>query len=142
MGLTSLEGSPKSVTGNFVCSFNPLKSLQHAPKIIDNILDLRGTKITSLDDIHKHVQRACLIFLLSGVRSGWLSLFLIKNLRGIYFDDTTDEISEVVTTINSFLKGGVEDKRKFLLPCQQALIKAGFTEYAKIPTLTTEGHGM
>lgn len=34
-GLTSLEGSPHSLTGDFMCSNNRLESLEHAPKKID-----------------------------------------------------------------------------------------------------------
>jgi hypothetical protein len=49
--LTSLEGAPKEVSGNFNCSDNDLISLQGAPKEVGGDFDCSYNQLTSLEGI-------------------------------------------------------------------------------------------
>ncbi len=126
--LTSLKYAPNTVEGDFIADMNPLTSFEHAPEIVDGMIDVDGTNIKSVAGIHHHIKSAKQIQLPDGITEGLLHLFFIKNLEMIVLLGN----KEVVRIVNSFLKGE-EDQRKYLLPCQQALIKEGFLEYATIP---------
>jgi hypothetical protein len=47
--LTSLEGAPKVVNGNFYCDSNKLTSLKGSPKIIKRFFNCKHNKLQSLD---------------------------------------------------------------------------------------------
>ena len=49
LGLTSLEGAPIRVYGNFICSNNKLTSLKHAPILVELTFDCCGNLLTSLE---------------------------------------------------------------------------------------------
>jgi len=56
MNLTSLEGSPKVVKGNFNCAFNKeLTSLEGAPKTVNGDFWCYNSKLTSLEGSPKSV---------------------------------------------------------------------------------------
>jgi hypothetical protein len=49
LGLTSLQGAPKNMAGNFNCSRNNLQTLEHAPKIItEGSFNCSNNKIVNL----------------------------------------------------------------------------------------------
>lgn len=48
--LTSLEGAPKVVKGDFDCSFNNLVSLKHSPKVVEGDFDCIANALTSLKE--------------------------------------------------------------------------------------------
>ena len=49
MGLTSLEGAPKTVTGIFSCKNNNLTSLKHCPSMIGGNFDCSNNQLTTLE---------------------------------------------------------------------------------------------
>lgn len=53
--LTSLEGCPKEVGGNFDCRFNNLTSLKGCPEKVGGGFDCHGNKLTSLEGAPKEV---------------------------------------------------------------------------------------
>ncbi|MGZ8984556.1 MAG: hypothetical protein ACXW11_11505 [Methylotenera sp.] len=53
--LTSLEGSPKIVGGTFQCSNNKLVDLKGCPEFVGDSFDCSGNQLTSLQDISKEV---------------------------------------------------------------------------------------
>lgn len=53
--LTSLEGCPKEVGGNFDCRFNNLTSLEGCPEKVGGGFDCHGNKLTSLEGAPKEV---------------------------------------------------------------------------------------
>ena len=56
MKLTSLEGAPKEVYGDFNCSRNNLTSLEGAPKIVYGDFECLDNRLTSLDGAPKIVK--------------------------------------------------------------------------------------
>ncbi len=48
--LTSLEGSPEKINGNFDCSNNDLKTLKHSPKIVYGSFFCNHNNLTSLEN--------------------------------------------------------------------------------------------
>lgn len=55
--LTSLEGTPESVCGKFDCSNNQLTSLEGAPKSVSGRFDCDGNNITALYEVPKGVKQ-------------------------------------------------------------------------------------
>jgi len=51
MNLTSLEGCPKIIKGNFDCSLNKIESLEYAPKEIHGYFDFSYNKVSNFDGI-------------------------------------------------------------------------------------------
>src|SRR5574343_1535271 len=54
--LTSLEGSPIEVNGNFYCNGNKLESFEYAPKIIRGIFDCRSNNIKTFEYFPSYVK--------------------------------------------------------------------------------------
>ena len=54
--LTSLEGSPRIVIGNFYCSRNNIESLKYGPEEIHGDFRCLSNKITNLDYIPKVIK--------------------------------------------------------------------------------------
>lgn len=55
IGLTSLEGCPKEVGGEFDCSENQLTSLEGAPEKVGGTFDCSDNKLTSLESAPKEI---------------------------------------------------------------------------------------
>ena len=55
-GITSLEGSPETVVGNFHCSGNKLTSLEGAPKTVGGYFSCSFNKLKSLKGAPKIVK--------------------------------------------------------------------------------------
>lgn len=55
IGLTSLEGCPKEVGGEFDCSENQLTSLKGAPEKVGGTFDCSDNKLTSLESAPKEI---------------------------------------------------------------------------------------
>ena len=55
LGLTTLEGSPKSVGGNFNCSRNKLTDLKGCPKSIGGWFECRYNEILTLEGIPESI---------------------------------------------------------------------------------------
>lgn len=53
--ITSLEGSPKLVTGEFIISHNSLKSLQYGPELVGTNFFCAGNRLTTLEHMPKGV---------------------------------------------------------------------------------------
>jgi hypothetical protein len=53
--LTSLEGAPKEVKGDFNCQFNLLTSLKYSPEKVEGTFNCRGNKLHSLEGGPKYV---------------------------------------------------------------------------------------
>jgi hypothetical protein len=142
--LTSLEGAPKEVGGNFFCSFNQLTSLKDAPSkvggsfscLYNQLTSLEGApeeingafnchdnKLTSLKDIHKQIKKIDGIFFANTnpIKSHILGLLLIKGITKVKLDN-----KEVEDIINKYL--GIGD----IFSAQEELIDAGLEEYAKL----------
>ena len=143
--LTSLEGSPNHITGDFECRFNLLTSLVGGPQHVDEdynctfnrLTDLVGcashigdrmifdnNKITSLIGIHKIIKSCTnMVFDDNKIIEGGIGLLLIKNLTWI-----SSEYSEPLSTIKSYLGSGT----KGMMACSKELISKGYDNYAKL----------
>lgn len=126
--LTNLKGAPEKVYGNFNCVENfKLASLEGAPKKILGDFDCYSTDLTSLKDIHKHIEMIDgeANFNNNEIDREVLGVLLIKNLQSISLD-----AQKVEKIINKYLPNtrGMEA----VFECQEELIEAGFEEYAQL----------
>lgn len=112
--LTSLEGCPQEIYGGFFCNYNPLKTLDYAPKIVDETCELMGCQLESCYGLPKNCGNYYIgnnnIRSLEGIdsnKSGILiSAFenMLEDLRGCPFSTTILDISNQKGTLKS-LKG-------------------------------------
>ena len=101
--LTSLEGVPSVVKGNFSCPYNKLTSLAGIHKIIK--------------EIHGYAT-----FDNNPIKSNVLGLMRIKGLTKVYLDN-----KQVMDILNKYLTGDRD-----IIRCQSELLDAGLEEYAKL----------
>jgi hypothetical protein len=101
-----LEHCPTSVSGNFSCDYN---------------------KLTSLQNIHKHLKKMSGIFYAKSnpIKSHILGLLLIEGCSSIKLDN-----KKVESIINKYLPN--TRGRQAVIECQRELIEAGLEEYAKL----------
>lgn len=144
-GLTSLEGSPTAVDGNFYCDRNMLRSLKGGPKFVNgdfycnqnNIIYLKDAPqsidgnficennlLPSLRDIHKSIKfiEGFANFEFNPIKSHVLGLILIEGLQDVLLDN-----KEVEDIINGHLKRGRD-----VFACQEELIEAGYEDFAQL----------
>ena len=142
--LTSLEGCPQHITGDFICTENWLQTLVGGPQKVDgdycssytDLTDLVGcagyiggslyvgsNNITSLVGIHKIIKSCPRIqFENYKVKVGGIGLLLINDLNYISGIYTPFEI------IKSYLGTGT----KGMMECSKELKAKGYEEYAKL----------
>lgn len=122
--LTSLEGSPKHVSGYFTCAENKLTSLEGAPSFIGKDFACSMNNLTSLHNIHKQIKHigGFASAKRNPITSCVLGLLLIDGLKEVYLD-----IKVVEKIINKHLKS---DRDVFA--CQEELIEHGYDEFAKL----------
>lgn len=136
--LTNLLGGPTEVHGDehcaFNCSFNKITSLEGAPHFISgSIIDLRGNKLKSLQNIHKYIKQVkpgCELWLGGNdIKSHMIGVLKIKDLAKINMLGTSesDPLITVVDIINKHLQG---DRNIF--NCQAELEDAGYEKYAQL----------
>lgn len=117
--LISLEGAPKFVGACFSCySCKKLSSLQHCPMYIKTDFNItKCDNITSLHNIHTMVKEMGGFFFCDQIQSHMLGLCFIKGLH---------EIDHPI--VGRIMNKHLHDVHM----CQEALIDAGFSEYAKL----------
>lgn len=145
--LTSLKGSPTHVEGTFNCNYNELKSLQYAPRSINNNFMCANNHITDWKYFPEHVESTCMIggnritthkhiikslkfcssvIIEEGPAKGILYWMLIPGMNYINLPALTDNIGPIYQIFNKYLKS------QDLLGCQEALIDAGYSDWAKL----------
>jgi hypothetical protein len=124
--LKTLKHGPDYVGGEFNCDENELTSLEFAPAIAGSFY-CSENKITSLKDIHKTIKEINGMFYAkqNPIKSHVLGLLLIKGLTTVRL-----EPHQVETILNKHLPNKTGNKG--LLACQNALLDAGFDEFAQI----------
>ncbi len=133
--VTSLEGCPSEINGNFTCISTHISSLEFAPKIIHGNFTCFDNKLTSLKDIHKHINQIDGSIILNAaawncrIESNILGLLKIKNLKEIAGLGAYDPFTKAANIINKYLPNPTLDK---IMDCQNELIEAGFEEYAEL----------
>jgi len=105
--LTSLEGCPVEVNGDFYCGYNKLSSFQYAPKIIRGDLDCWSNKINSFEYFPSYVGRNfnCLgnpIFYVWELFGDITKIELLNDFD-IFRDEDTDEPAIIMDRFNDFL---------------------------------------
>ena len=142
--LTSLEGCPNVITGDFYCTSNYLTTLVGGPQQVDgdylssgnSLTDLVGcashiggtlyikrTNITSLIGIHKIIKSCQKIFLnTENITQGGIGLLLINDLFSISDGDLPFKI------IRSYIGQGT----KGMMECSKELIANGYAQFAKL----------
>ena len=122
-GLTTLVGGPQQVDGYYYCSRNQLTDLEGCASHIGDTLYARHNDITSLVGIHKIIKSCNRIFIdSSDIKEGGIGLLLIANLAHI-----SDE-AEPFVIIKKYLGSGT----KGMMKCRAELIANGYTQYAKL----------
>jgi hypothetical protein len=150
MNLSSLEGCPDEINGEFACSHNPyLDSLVGGPKItmceysasscnltsligipvkIGGYLLLNDNPLTSLVGVNKLKEMSGAIYLDDClITSHILGVFFIKGCSNIATINKGD-FGKAVKIVNRHIRKG----RAGLLPCTQELIEAGLHDFAQI----------
>ena len=122
--LKSYVGGPTEIDGMLDCSSNKLSDFKGFPEIIGNNLEADRNLFRSLSGIHNHIKEIHgeLMLEKNPIKSHVLGLMNIKGLKKVYLDN-----NEVATIINKHLKMGSD-----IFDCQDELIGAGFSEFAKL----------
>ncbi len=140
--LTSLRG-PKHVGMGVYASDNQLTSLKGFPEC-DGPIILDGNKLTSLQNVHENIKSMYGMLSLRGnpLRSHLLGVMLVGGLQRIFLDNTIDvevgqgkESLRLQTILNDHLKeknSREKAPRELLFRCQEALINAGFEDFAHL----------
>lgn len=137
IGLNRFNGSPTLVTGG--CNFNnntAIKSLEYITPIIHGSLRIQRIGVTSLHDIHKHIKSIGRFLAIDEtIESNILGVILIKNLVAIELIKSAwpnTKLCKAVDIVNSYLENNKTEETRDLLQCQEEMIEAGLTEYAKL----------
>lgn len=130
--LTSFKGSPKFIGETFFASYcDSITTLEGITPHINDNLDLSYcTGLTSLKDIHKHCEIINgTIFIPDNVSSHILGVLKIKGLNRVSFQNPAHK--EVQRIVNEYLQEH-RDTPQRLYDCQDALIEAGFEDFAQL----------
>ena len=133
--VTSLEGCPSEINGDFLCISTKISSLEFAPKVIHGDFTCFDNKMTSLKDIHKHIHQIDGTIRLNQpswncrITSNILGLLKIKNLKEIVGLGAYDPFAKAANIINKYLPNPTTAQ---IIDCQNELIEAGFEEYAEL----------
>ncbi|MGI0076581.1 MAG: hypothetical protein ACREAU_04140 [Nitrosopumilaceae archaeon] len=126
--IKSLEGAPYYVGGYFDCSETNITSLEGAPSYVGSYFACHDTKITSFHNIHKQIKHIGGILTIdSAVKSHIMGLMLIKNLKIEISGVKNKQLKQAIAIMNKHLAG-----RRNIHDCQEELIEAGLSEYAKL----------
>jgi hypothetical protein len=132
VNLTSLEGVPNSITGDFI--FNnceSLTSLEEAPtSVIGDVIGFQCYKITSLEGIGKDYLELIDgdIFISHTICENILGLLKIQKLRYVdLLGYNKEPLNTAIGIINNHLTSG-----RRLSKCREELIEAGLKEFAKL----------
>lgn len=125
--LVSLEGGPEEVHGNFECEFNKISSFEHFPTCIGGDCYIGFNQFTSFKDIDKYVKfigNAIIDVQLTTyemnhkITSGYSDLFGIDGLQEIGIN--SKQIGDIV---NKYIR------QKDLINFQDEMIKSGYESY-------------
>ena len=114
------------VRGDFNCSGNKLKTLDHLPKIIGRSLIMNNNRIKSLHNIHKHVEYIGEYLIVDPFVTHILGIFFIKGIDRVNFRNRALNDLRKERIVNTHLKRGD------LHACQEELIEAGLGKCAKL----------
>lgn len=120
--LKSFKGCPYFVEGNFLAiGCAKITSLEFAPTHIGKSINANMTGIRSLHNVHKFIKQCGSHAAFGNATSNALGLLLIPGLQAV-----TVGHNQATMIMNQHM----EDKDIHM--CQQALLDAGFSEYAKL----------
>ena len=127
--LTSLVGSPRRIEGEFYGNnAGKLESLEGCPRYVVSDFYIKNCGLTNLHNIHKHIDYIgdTLYVTLNPIKSHILGILKIDGLWSVWLDN-----KEVTKILHKYLKG-IPVRERDILACQQELIDAGFEEYAQL----------
>jgi len=135
--LRTLEGGPSKVERNYFAIGCDLVNLDGIASFIGGELDICGNeRLTSLKNIHKKIKRLeALRFSPRLIKSHVLGLFLIDRFKVLTAIKPPLRFKDDLgwyDILNQYLHKRENNKKFNMYDCQQALIDAGFEEYAKI----------
>lgn len=113
IGITSLEGSPEEIIGNFVCCGNQLSSFQGGPKVVTEYLNAGYNSIVDLKDVPKNkeldLRHNCLESF-EGLGKHYRSLNITDNGLEYFPDKLPKKINKFNCSYNNLksLKNGPE----------------------------------
>ncbi len=124
LGLERLPVKFGAVSRHFSCGWNRLTSLEGAPSIVGGDFWCAGNRLTTLVGVHRILRRidGNLSLWNNPIESGGIGLVLVEGLTEIYANHPAFGI------INKYLGQG----NKGLLRCQEELHEAGFGEFARL----------
>lgn len=157
MGLTSLEGCPKIIHGNFNCSINSLTSLIGGPERVDGYYSCSSNNFETLDGIasyigdgglflasesiktiagiHKKINyyNGILIVVPRNCKSGMLDILKMNapNLNNIHCGTGDHPVSIILTKYLRIIHEMKMPKSQAILHCQYELFDNDLDEYTQ-----------
>lgn len=127
--VTKLHYANVVVSGMFACGdSSTVTSLEGAPRHIGGSLHCGNTELTSLHNIHKHIDLiGGELYLPITIASHVLGVMKIKELQRIIIVDNQAKQTPLEVIINKHLQGD-----RNIHDCQEELLEAGLTEFAKL----------
>lgn len=131
--LVSLKGGPAKVTGFYTCSRNYLKNLDGVASEIGEGFDCSYNGLTSLHNIHKQIKfiGGSANFIRNPIKSHVLGLLLINGLDEVAFESFAPWANKPRQQMNEIINKHLKNGRD-VFACQEELIEAGFDEYAQL----------
>ena len=126
--LTSLEGAPLHIGGNFWCTDNKLTSLEGAPKIVGGEFICSFNMLTSLEGIHNQIKKIGGSFACENnpIKSHILGLMMIE--IGGKIETNLGNGQDVDAILNRWKNQG----RKGVMGAMKELMDLGYEELAQI----------
>jgi hypothetical protein len=129
-GLSTLEGCPTVVEGNFNCSSNELTNMIGGPEEVESDYICISNPLTSLEGLPKiagcfRINIDANIPLLRLIVVPYSFIFVRRNLDGTTFNPI--DIEQILTKYQSKVKDKYMTRKAAVISCQKELIDNGFT---------------
>ena len=143
--LTSLDGCPQHITGNFFCHRAMITSLVGGPRIVDGDYDCYSNRLTDLDGCASHIGGSFVFWSNPKLTSLVGVHKIIKSCKSIQFSDNRitqggigllliDNLTEITDKTLPFeiISKYIGTGAKGILRCQNELIEMGYPNNAKL----------
>ena len=131
--LVSLKGGPSRVEGYYTCSKNYLKDLDGVASYMADAFNCEDNGLTSLHNIHNQIKfiGGSANFIRNPIKSHVLGLLLINGLDEVAFESFAPWANKPRQQMNEIINKHLKNGRD-VFACQEELIEAGFDEYAQL----------
>jgi hypothetical protein len=131
ISLSTLEGGPSHVGGDFDVGNTAISNLVGTPSYIGGSLDVTSCfNLKSLKGIHQHIKKMYgrIYIGQTDIQSDILGIFMIAGCKGLSYTGSSVPLSKVANIVNCHITRG----RSGAISCIQELISEGLSEYANM----------